>query len=55
MMPHDLPPRGTVWRYFRKWRADGIWERVEEALRPMVSENEERLATPSAAIIDNSR
>ena len=26
MMPHDLPPWGTVWWYFRKWRADGTWE-----------------------------
>ena len=34
MMPHDLPPWGTVWWYFRKWRQDGIWERVLEALRP---------------------
>ena len=33
MMPHDLPPWGTVWWYFRKWRKDGTWERVEEALR----------------------
>ena len=23
MMPHDLPPWGTVWWYFRKWRDDG--------------------------------
>ena len=28
MMPHDLPPWGTVWWYFRKWRKDGTWERV---------------------------
>ena len=30
LMPHDLPPWGTVWWYFRKWRDDGTWERVEE-------------------------
>ena len=36
MAPHDLPPWGTVWWYFRKWRADGAWERVEEALRGQV-------------------
>ena len=53
MMPHDLPPRGTVWSYFRKWRIDGTWERVEEALRPMVRVSEGRDATPSAAIIDS--
>ena len=52
-MPHDLPPWGTVWWYFRKWRKDGTWERVEEALRPMVRESEGRDATPSGAIIDS--
>ena len=35
---HDLPPWGIVWWYFRKWRADGTWERVEEALRSQVRE-----------------
>ena len=35
-MPHDLPPWGTVWWYFREWRQDGTWERVHEALRPKV-------------------
>ena len=53
LMPHDLPPCGTVWWYFRKWRTDGTWERVEEALRPMVREREGREATPSGAIIDS--
>ena len=53
MMPHDLPPWGTAWWYFRKWRQDGTWERVLEALRPMVREGEGRDATPSGAIIDS--
>ena len=53
MMPHDLPPWGTVWWYFRKWRRDGTWERVLEALPPMVRESEGRDATPSGAIIDS--
>ena len=52
-MPHDLPPWGTVWWYFRKWRKDGTWEQVEGALRPMVRESEGRDATPSGAIIDS--
>ena len=36
MAPHDLSPWGAVWWYFRKWRADSTWERVEEALRSQV-------------------
>jgi len=53
MVPHDLPPWGTVWWYFRKWRLDGTWEAIEEALRPRVREAAGREATPSAAIIDS--
>ena len=34
MLPHDLPPWGTVWWYFRNWRDDGAWEWIEEAPRP---------------------
>ena len=52
-LPHDLPPWGTVWWYFRNWRDDGTWERVEEALRARVREAAGREATPSAAIIDS--
>ena len=50
---HDLPPWGTVWWYFRNWRDDGTWERVEETLRARVREAAGRAATPSAAIIDS--
>jgi putative transposase len=53
MMPHDLPPWGTAWWYFREWREDGTWERIHEALRPKVREGEGREPTPSAAIIDS--
>ena len=53
MVPHDLPPWGTVWWYFREWRNDGTWERIEEGLRPKVRQMEGREPTPSAAIIDS--
>ena len=53
MMPHDLPPWGTVWWYFRRWRDDGTSEGVETALRARVREAAGREATPSAAIIDS--
>ena len=53
MIPHDLPPWGTVWWYFREWRLDGTWNRVHEKLRPKVREAEGREATPSAAIVDS--
>ena len=53
MTPHDLPPWQTLYKYFRRWSADGTWERVHEALRPMVREAEGREPGPSAAIIDS--
>ena len=53
MMPHDLPPWSTEWGYFRRWRKDGTWERIHDALRPRVREAEGREPTPSAAIIDS--
>ena len=53
MMPHDLPPWGTVWWYFRQWRIDGTWERIHGTLHPKVRESEGREPTPSAAILDS--
>ena len=52
-LPHDLPPWGTVWWYFRTWRRDGTWEQVHEALRPLVRQSVHRAPTPSAAIMDS--
>ena len=52
-LPHDLPPWGTVWWYFREWRREGTWERVHGALLPKVRQAEGREPTPSAAIIDS--
>ena len=53
MVPHDLPPWQTLYKYFRSWTMDGTWERVNETLRPSVREAEGRDPTPSAAIIDS--
>ena len=50
MVPHDLPPWQTLYKYFRRWSEDGTWERVHETLRPMVRESEGRSSTPSAAV-----
>lgn len=53
MVPHDFPPWGTLWWYFRRWRLDGTWERVHEALRIKVRVAVGREAEPSAAIVDS--
>jgi len=53
MLPHDLPPWGTVWYYFRKWRCDGTWQQMNDSLRIMTRKAAGREASPSAAIIDS--
>ncbi len=52
-LPHDLPPWGTVWDYFRLWRIDGTWKRIHDKLREMVRVKAGREPEPSAAIIDS--
>jgi putative transposase len=54
MLPHDLPPKSSVYDYFAQWREDGTWQRLNDALRTQVrTELENREATPSAGSIDS--
>jgi putative transposase len=39
LLPHDFPPWSTVHTWYRRWRTDGTWERINEALRQKVSED----------------
>ena len=52
-LPHDFPPRQTAYDYFRRWRLDRTWERVNAALRERARERAGRAPTPSAAILDS--
>ena len=55
MLPHDLPPKSTVYEYFGAWRDDGTWQEIldtlREATRTLAARSEE--PTPSAASIDS--
>ena len=53
MLPHDFPNWQTVYTYFRNWRKDGTWERLNSVLRQQVRQAAGREAEPSAAIIDS--
>src|SRR5215203_1564798 len=33
LLPHDFPRWPTVYYYFRAWRLDGTWERINRAIR----------------------
>ena len=52
-LPHDYPPWQTAYDYFRRWRLDGTWERVNAALRARVRAKAGRRAEPSGAILDS--
>jgi putative transposase len=53
LLPHDFPPWQTVYHYFRVWRLDGTWERINTALRERVRIKAGRQPSPSAAILDS--
>jgi putative transposase len=53
MLPRDFPPWKTVFHYFRKWRLDGAWERINRVLRRRLREKLGRDPEPSAGIVDS--
>jgi putative transposase len=53
MLPHDLPPKSTVYDYFAQWRQDGTWQKLIDSLRRQVRVEAGREPTPSATCIDS--
>ena len=53
LVPSDLPPWETIYRWFAAWRDDGRFERINHALVMADRERVGRDASPSAAIIDS--
>jgi putative transposase len=53
MMPHDFPPWSTCYDYFYKWRNDGTWAKINDALRDRVRRRAGRQKSPSMGIIDS--
>lgn len=52
-IPHDLPPRGATWKYFDRWSKNGVWKKINTALRKWVRLCVGRTEDPSAGIIDS--
>jgi putative transposase len=42
MLPTNLPSWQTVYHYFRLWRKEGLWERLNQALREKYADNDIR-------------
>jgi putative transposase len=54
LLPHDFPRTWpTVYWYFRKWRIDGTWERINRAIRERLRVRLKRNPQPSAGIADS--
>lgn len=53
MLPHDLVPKSTAYDYFLRWRDDGTWQKLVDALRGQVRVAAGREETPSAGAIDS--
>ena len=52
-LPKDLPPWGTVAYYFYRFRNDGTWQALHDALQEQVRVAADKEPTPSAAVIDS--
>jgi len=53
LLPKDFPPWKSVYDWFRKWRIDGTWERLNAALREVLRARSGRNPQPSAGIVDS--
>jgi putative transposase len=53
MLPTNLPPWQTVYGYFRRWKKNGVWERINEELVRTVRVKNGRQPEPSAGILDS--
>jgi putative transposase len=53
LLPHDLLPKSTVYDSCTRWREDGTWQAIVDALRKAVRGKAGRPETPSAAVIDS--
>src|SRR5918992_5894322 len=53
LLPNDLPPRTTVYRWFALWRDMGLFETMNRLLVMADRERVGREASPSAAVINS--
>ena len=53
LLPHDFPPWQTVYWYFNKWKQEGVWEKIHNALFRECRIEAGRDPEPSVGIIDS--
>ncbi len=52
-LPRDFPPWKTVYDWFRRWRIDGTWKRLNTELRERLRCRLGRDPSPSSGIVDS--
>ena len=53
MLPHQMPPWQTVYSHFRKWKIDGTWFMIHQALHEQTRRDVGKVPSPTVAIIDS--
>ena len=53
MLPKDFGPWESIYGYFSRFKRDGTWYRVHDALREELRGKDGREPTPSAAVLDS--
>jgi putative transposase len=53
LLPHDFPPWSTVHTWYRRWRRDGTWDRLHEALRQKTRRQAGRDPSPRSSAVDS--
>jgi putative transposase len=53
MLPKEYPTWKSVYHYFRRWRTDGIWQRIHDTLRSAVRRKAGRHKHPTAGCLDS--
>jgi putative transposase len=53
MMPRDCPKWQSAYSYFRRWRRDGTWRRVHDALRACARRRAGRHKHPTGGCLDS--
>lgn len=53
LLPKDFPPWQTVYDYYLRWRKNGKWQEIHDALVKQVREKVGKEPTPTVGIIDS--